>query len=67
MLPQLVNDLQKWKNGSMYTAYATKEECDRLQQLLRTKYQLEIPYTEIMDRRGVKDTIINYVLSQYSE
>ena len=67
MLPQLVNDLQKWKNGSMYTKYTSNEECERLQQLLRTKCQLEIPFNELISRRGVKDTIVNYVLSQYSK
>ena len=64
---KLRKDLEQWKNGSMYTKYTSNEECERLQQLLRTKYQLEIPFNELISRRGVKDTIVNYVLSQYSK
>ncbi len=66
-ITKLRKDLEQWKNGSMYTKYTSNEECERLQQLLRTKYQLEIPFNELISRRGVKDTIVNYVLSQYSK
>ena len=60
-------DLEKWKNGCTYTNFATNEDCERLWQLLKTKYQLEIPLSALIERRGVSSLIIDYVLSQYSE
>ena len=67
LLPFLVNDLQRWRIGCIYEKYVTNEECERLQKLLKTKYQLEIPFYELTGRRGDSRTIVNYVLSQYSE
>ena len=63
----LVNDLQRWRIGCIYEKYVTDEECERLQKLLKTKYQLEIPFNALTERRGGSRTIVDYVLSQYSE
>ena len=67
LLPFLVNDLQRWRIGCIYEKYVTDEECERLQKLLKTKYQLEIPFNALTERRGGSRTIVDYVLSQYSE
>ncbi|MCI7009811.1 MAG: hypothetical protein MR919_12595 [Parabacteroides sp.] len=60
-------DLERWKNGCTYTNFVTNEDCERLWQLLKTKYQLEIPFSALIGRRGRSRLIIDYVLSQYSE